>query len=226
MPKPADKLETAIQELAGLGVVATWAATTPVPLLVLTWEGDWSSSAFEGNLFALACFLPQASGGKMTWPSFRCVGRDRLPVILRTGCDVEPSNAVMFVDHSASKALEYGDRANKVMLLFDSEQLRNSHLEVSADLDPVELAELARVYPTRLVSEDGTHLWMSRLPEGNRRINTPYEVEYARWIPGDPWNALQGVIVLGQAAETVERVRLDIADCRDVPWRLAELTPG
>lgn len=226
MPKPEDKLEAAIQELARVGVVTTRAATTPVPLLVLTGTGDWSKSKYESTLFTLACHLPQAAGGKATWPSFRCVNADRLPVILRTGCDVEPSNAVMFVDHSASKALEYGDRANKVMLLFDGTQLRNSHREVPADFDPVELAELARDYPTRLVSEDGTHLWLSRLPEGNLRVNTPYEVEYARWIPGDPWKALQGVIVLGQIAETINRVRLDIADCRDVPWRLTELTPG
>ncbi len=224
MTSPDDKLEAAFQELVRLGVVVTWAATTPVPLLVLKGSGGWLK--YENALFNLALHLPRASGGEATWPSFRCVDVARLPVILRTGCDVEPSNAVLFVDHSASKALEYGDRTNKVMLLFDGEQLRSSHQEVAADLDAAELAALARDYPTRLVSEDGTHLWLSRLPEGDRRINTPYETEHARWIPGDPWKALMGVIVLVSTDEAAGRVRQDIADCRDVPWRLTESTPG
>lgn len=226
MPGADDKLESTFRLLDGLGVGVAWLAYTPAPLLGLTWGGRWSDPRFGQAALYLGATLPKAFGRQVGWPNFRCVGLDRLPVVLRSGCDVEPSNAVMFMDHSPGKALEYGDRANKVMLLFNAEQLRNSHREVPADLDPTELAELARDHPSRLVSEDGTHLWLSRLPEGDRRINTPYEVEYARWIPGDPWKALQGVIVLGHEAQVIDRVRQDMADCRDVPWRMTKPTPG
>lgn len=224
MPQSDNKLDAAIRELTQVGAGVTWVAETPVPLVVVTWADSWTAASFTDALFRMECLLPLASGGKAAWPCFRCVGLDRLPTILRSGCDVEPSNAVIFVGDSACKALEYGDRAAKVMLVFDAGQLRNCHREVPADHDAAELAELARDYPTRLVSEDGTHLWLSRLPEGSRRINTPYEVAYARWIPGDPFQALQAVVVLGHDARMLDHVRQDMAGCTDVTWRLTEPT--
>jgi hypothetical protein len=46
-----------------------------------------------------------------------------------------------------------------------------------------------------LESVDGDTLWFSRLAPDAPGITTPYQVEYARWIPGDPFEALCAVLV-------------------------------
>jgi hypothetical protein len=84
---------------------------------------------------------------------FRGVGLDRLPTILATGVDVEPTTAPIWVS-TFEKAWEYGGLP-KVVMAFDG-----SHLE--------------------------------RLPDTS--ANSPYEV-FARWIPGDPFDALLAVFV-------------------------------
>jgi hypothetical protein len=221
-----DKIGTTLQELVNLGAQVSWLAHQPVPLLALGWAGSHLDQAFEQAVFMLGVQLSDAFGRDVGWPSFRCVGLDRLPVLLRSGSDVEPSNSVIFVDRSASKALEYGGN-DKLLLLYDPEQLRSSHCEVAADIDPAELAELSKNHPTQLTSKDGTHLWLSRLPEGDRRINSSYEIEYARWIPGDPWQALVGVVALGtDHAALVGLLNREISNCRDVNWRLTEHHPA
>lgn len=199
-----NQFDAAVRPLADLGVGVTLVADQPTPLLVLSWEGRWSDPRLDHGLLLFGVRLTKAFGGRDCWPDFRCVSLGRLAVILRTGCDVEPPDAVIFVAGSPGKTLEYGDADSKVMLLLDPEKLRSSHREVPADLDPAELAELARDYPTRLELEDGVHLWLSRLPRGDRRIYSPYEVEYGRWISGDPWQALLGVVVLVRQPGVVE----------------------
>jgi len=109
----------------------------------------------------------------------------------------------------------------KAMMLFDTDQLRLTWKEVPTDIDTNHLTELQRDYPTVLHSEDGTYLWLSRLPSGDRRINTPYETEYARWIPGDPWQALIGLVVLGSHHEPLlAHLSSLISGCSGVSWRL------
>ena len=94
-----------------------------------------------------------------------------------------------------SKALEYGGET-KVLMVFDGRKMKNSGQEVQADIQPEELERLQTVYPTVLRTTDGQSLWLSRLPESDRRVGGMYESEHGRWIPGDPWEALRLVIVL------------------------------
>jgi hypothetical protein len=48
---------------------------------------------------------------------------------------------------------------------------------------------LSKEFPTRLTTEDGKWHWFSRLPKDDARLNKAYEVDYARWIDGDPMDA-------------------------------------
>jgi len=51
-------------------------------------------------------------------------------------------------------------------------------------------------YPTRIESETGEHVWLTRFPESDARAASAYEGQYARWVPGDPLEALIAVFVL------------------------------
>jgi hypothetical protein len=134
---------------------------------------------------------------------FRCVALTRLATIIRTGIDVEPSDMPIFVAMDPEKASEYGE----VMLALDIGYLERTYKEVSAETPQQELADLRSIYPTMLTSEDGESLWLSRFPQGHTSIQSPYEWQYARWIPGDPFKALQAVLVFGQSGgDTRNRV--------------------
>lgn len=50
-------------------------------------------------------------------------------------------------------------------------------------------------YPTRIEDLTGERLWLTWFPETDPRAATPYEADYARWIPGNPFDALLVVFV-------------------------------
>lgn len=127
---------------------------------------------------------------------------DRLHHILAHGCDVFPTNTVMFASEYADKCLEYGS----VVEIFDAAQIRSTWKEVPVSIDPDKLGELMKEYPTKLTSEDGTHYWLSRMPPDDRRISSPYEVEWARWIPGDAHRALAALLIFTRSPAERERV--------------------
>lgn len=125
---------------------------------------------------------------------FRGVGLERLPTILATGVDVEPTTAPIFVS-DFDKAWEYGGLP-KVVMAFDGRHLERTYREVIISDTPAdEIARLMVDYPTRIESLDGERLWLTRFPEMDTRANSSSEVEFARWIPGDPFNALLAVFV-------------------------------
>ena len=115
--------------------------------------------------------------------AFRAVNLDRLPVVLRTGIDVEPPTAVIYAN-DFEKAWEYGDWP-KLVLALDFKKLDRTWREVPASTSPDELASLQRTFPTTMSSKDGRTLWLSRLDENDTQIGTDYEVAHAYWIPGD-----------------------------------------
>jgi hypothetical protein len=132
--------------------------------------------------------------------SFRAVSIDRLSTVLLQGIDVEPTNAVIWVN-VLDKALEYGGWPKLVMAL-DYEFLRRTFVELDADASEVELTSVQHDYPT--VLKDGSKLFCSRLKEDAPQLNTPYELDSARWIPGDPWEALKGVFVFYRPKDLAE----------------------
>jgi hypothetical protein len=105
------------------------------------------------------------------------------------------------------KALEYGGE-EKLILCYDEARLDTTFREVPTSTPAEKLARLLERFPTRLTSDDGQMFWYSRLPDTDKRIATPYEVAYARWIPEDPWAALRCLLVLGSAGvDLVGRVK-------------------
>lgn len=94
-----------------------------------------------------------------------------------------------------------------MMMVFDARRLENCGQEVRADIAPEELERLCAVYPTELTTTDGEYLWLSRLPESDRRAGSPYEVQHGRWIPGNPWDALRLVIVLAHDSSMLPDLR-------------------
>ena len=134
--------------------------------------------------------------------SFRGVQLDALQAVLSRGIDVFPTDHFFFCD-GFDKAVEYGGLPKLVMSI-DGRSTDRTFREISAETPEIEIAELSRTFPTRLLSKDGRRFWMSRLPESDPRIAKPYEAHYARWIPGDPRNALRGLIVIARAQDCGE----------------------
>jgi hypothetical protein len=135
-------------------------------------------------------------------PIYRGVGMDRLPHILAHGCDVFPTNSVLFASPYPDKCLEYGG----VIEIFDATQLRSTFQEVPVSIDAEELSALMKDYPTKLTSEDGTHFWLSRMAPDDRRVSSQYEIEWGRWIPGDAHRALAALLIFTQSPADRARV--------------------
>jgi|GEM_PF-2804676 len=127
--------------------------------------------------------------------SCRGVPWTRLPVILATGCDVEPSDSPIFAS-CLEKALEYGHEGDQVIQVFDHESLRPSFCERSASLTEEERAEIEKDYPTVIPNVDGSMLWFTRLSPDDSRAATGYEREYGYWLPGKPIDALCALILI------------------------------
>ena len=126
--------------------------------------------------------------------SYRCVGLNKLEYIFSKGVDVDPVDHEIYTTTFFDKAWEYGGWP-KVAMAFDASQLEKTYIEVPSDLGSVELEKLRKTYPTLERTESGETLWLTRLSEGDPHIAKSYEIEYGRWIPGDPLNALRALIV-------------------------------
>lgn len=125
---------------------------------------------------------------------FRGVGFDRLPTIRATGVDVEPTTAPIFVS-DFNKAWEYGDWP-KVVMAFDGRHLQYTYREIIiSDTTADEITRLMVHYPIRIEDLAGERLRLTRFPETDPRAVSPYESAYARWIPGNPFDALLAVFV-------------------------------
>jgi hypothetical protein len=136
---------------------------------------------------------------------FRGVSWDRLPTILAAGVDVEPTTDPIFVSDFA-KAWEYGGLP-KVVMAFDGSRLQRTYREVVlSDATDEEIAQLMIDYPTRIEVGAGDRLWLTRFSSTDPRAATDYEGAYARWIPGDPFDALLAILVFtaeGMTAATI-----------------------
>ena len=152
---------------------------------------------------------------------WRAVTFDRLHTVLASGVDVEPSDAPIYVG-DIGKALEYGGaikwgaREPSVLLGFGSEGLDRTFREVRSDTDQAELDKLRERYPNVTPSADGEMLLLSRIADRP----FAYEFHYGSWIPGDPFEALRIVLVLGMEDRAIGRATRDaVAACSVVAWR-------
>ncbi len=134
---------------------------------------------------------------KLLSASFRGTSIDRLPHVLEHGVDVEPTDSVMFVGE-AYKALEYGGWP-KVVMALDSTKLEPTWKEVSSSVPEDEKAALRAMFPTSLMSKDGTKLWFSRMPADDSRVGSAYERSYARYLPPAAGNPLIAVFLFAES---------------------------
>lgn len=164
-------------------------STRPVTVWLgrLPHDGGWLQPSFDSIEMLLL------ADRDLIGCSFRGVSHDRLDCVLRSGIDVVPPDSTIYVD-DFEKAWEYGGWP-KVMLALDTERLSHTYRELRSDTPELELRALRQIYPTELKSADGEQLWLSRLSEDDPRISTEYEIAYARWIPGDPMQALRAVLI-------------------------------
>lgn len=176
-------------------LTATLLTNTPVPVWFVRLPAENAEQILRDSATDLLLKMDRELCGC----SFRGVSMDRLRYVLGTGIDVSPTDAPIYVDH-ISKAIEYGGWP-KVLLALDVRQLDQTYREVDASLPEVEIALLQQRFPTMLKSTDGSKLWLSRLEEGDTRIGSPYEWQYARWIPGDPIKALKAIVVCASESD-------------------------
>jgi hypothetical protein len=125
--------------------------------------------------------------------AFRGVSINRLKSILPDGIDVEPTDSVIFTN-DLDKAWEYGGWP-KLVLALDTSRLQRTFKQVPSDISPSELERIRQHYPTVVKSLDGTQLWLTRLEESDPRIASPYEIAHARWIEGNPFDALRAILL-------------------------------
>ena len=184
---------------------ATALSGAPVPLVVL----EHTVESWELDLDDLLGGVKRALGTitmELLHPGCRGVGADRLPQVLQTGVDVTPTDAPIWV-HYVDKAVEYGE-ADKLVEVYDVGQLARSCCEVPVWAPQWKQDRIAASYPTRTVTADGKRFRFSRLPANDTRMGTAYEVDFCRWIPGDPLEALRLLIVCGPAGgNLVERIQ-------------------
>lgn len=120
--------------------------------------------------------------------------------VIQNGIDVVPTDAPFFsVAMDVGKALEYGwDNAEKMILLaYDESKLDKTFRQIESDAQEAEISNHQKLFPSTINSQEGNYLWFSRLSINDIRINTPYEMEYGKWIPDNPFDALKCVFLLG-----------------------------
>ena len=87
--------------------------------------------------------------------------------------------------------------------------MQRTYREIASDTPEAEIARLREQYPTLVESRDGEKLWLSRLPEDDKRVSTVYETEYAYWIPGNPMEALRAILLISDKDEVDSFSRSD-----------------
>ena len=102
---------------------------------------------------------------------------------------------MLWANESLEKALEYGGPDNVIMIL-DARKMLRSYKRVPVAASESEIEQVEVTYgKKRILIENGDTFWYSRLPPDDRRIGSPYEYEHGWFIPGNPFEALVGLIL-------------------------------
>lgn len=133
----------------------------------------------------------------------RGVSLERLAHVLGHGADVPPGTP-LWVDVSLEKAWEYGGLRKLVMVL-SNEFLQTSHDVLPLSTSEKELEPYKAEYKTIIRGQKD--IWLSRLPENDRRSGSDYEVAYCRFPIGDPRRALVALIVIVPPDDEVDTVK-------------------
>jgi hypothetical protein len=192
------------------------AAVTPCPALLCP---GVHGELVANDLDMLAmCYAIETVQAAKRFLQYRGVALERLPIVLRSGCDVEPSDRAFWSAESLEKALEYGGLA-KVILVYDPRRLTPAWVIIDADCPTPERANLQRLYPT-VVWDKGESTKLSRLPQSEYHDGIGYDT-YAHWIPSDPFEALLVIIAIARPEyPLMSEVARMISECHRPVWRI------
>ena len=136
------------------------AAVAPCPVLIR--PGMYGELvAADLDMLALCHAIENVRAAKR-FLQHRGVALDRLPTVLRNGCDVAPADRPFWSAERLEKALEYGGR-EQLILVYDPRRLTPAWVIIDADCRASRRADLERLYPT-VVWENGDQRSCPRLP--------------------------------------------------------------
>lgn len=164
-------------------------AETPVPVWFTEWEPEptFESAPEAATAHWLGLYK------KHRRIEFRATNLSRLPVVLATGVDVEPSTHHIYAA-DFEKAWEYG-KFPKVIAAYRADRLDRTFRTLPLDPALDERSE-RRQRPYEYRYEWADTRFISQI-----RHTTPggpgYEWEYGYWIPGDAREALVGLFTYG-----------------------------
>lgn len=170
-----------------------------IPVIIIPSDEPWRPWGGGPESWDHHIQLAQVIDEALVWANLECflelrgTTLEALPQVLRTGADVHPADAVIWVADDPQKCLEYG----QLLLVYQKMLLDRTFREIDAVTPKEDVEELRRTFPTVLTSQEGSRLWLSRLPESDRRVGMSYESDYARWIPGDARTALRAIVAIG-----------------------------
>ncbi|MGH3331439.1 MAG: hypothetical protein ACRDPJ_09055 [Nocardioidaceae bacterium] len=165
----------------------------PVPMWgVETHQGE----AFDGLAEPFINLLLANEGGV----TLRGVEIGRLPTILSSGIDVDPTHGIIYCEFG-DKAYEYGGFPKVIMVFrYKNDAGRQVTLPVFRTVfpnsSPDSVAEARKLYPFQLGRDSAGREHRCRVqPESQAHAN--YLSACGYFIPGNPWDALTAVFVFG-----------------------------
>ena len=192
------------------------AAVAPCPVLIC--PGVFGELVAADLDMLAMCYAIETVRAAQRFLQYRGVALERLPVVLRSGCDVEPSDRPFWSAERIDKALEYGGR-EQLLLVYDPRRLTPAWVILDADCPASKRADLERLYPT-VVWENGESTKLSRLPPSEYHGGIGYD-NYAHWIPADPFEALLMIVAIGRPEyPLMSEVLRMIGECRTREWRI------
>ena len=146
---------------------------------------DWM---FDCSLTAIV-----KTSGHLQLPLFRGVDRASLERVLQNGIDVVPTD-MHWYGADLEKALEYGGDYPHILII-DGALAQRTFRTVAADA-PSREHRYARKWSgaAPISTSNGARHHYSPLPVGDSRRGSNYEIAHAWFIPGDPFEALLGII--------------------------------
>jgi hypothetical protein len=141
----------------------------------------------------------------------RGVSLERLAYVLDQGIDV-PAGHPLWVDISLDKAWEYGG-THKLLMVLSNEFLQLSHHVLPLNTPEDDLETYKKEYKTIVRGE--SEVWLSRLPQTDRRVGSPYEVAHCRFSVGDPHIALISLVIVLPPDEETDSLKALLAQHSD-----------
>lgn len=164
-----------------------------VPALIFHEDDPFESRKMYDHLFLNVCLTMETDFGAR-FPIYRGIDPAALPRILRHGIDVYPTNSPLWAG-SLEKALEYGrGESGQMVLVLDRKKVRVSFASISGAGSAEAIASTEVEFGSQYDSMPDGGRYYSRWPKGNQNRNLAYEGEHGYYVPGEPFDAIVGLL--------------------------------